>query len=502
LLLVVNGIGLIAGWRLMADFDENRDLAKAPQWSGSLPQFLRAFDAFVKDNFPLRKPFLLGYNSSLYHGFASSSNSRVIIGRNGWIFGAEYDSADGTIASRTLTADYLHRLRIALEERRDWLAEQGIFFLFMFYPTKTTVYGGKYLPGHMQLDSGYESTGRQVARSLGPELAANFVEIEQPLREAAARSDDYYYFTDTHATHEGAFLAVERLRQQLQTHHAQVPLAPYPASETKLDLLSPTAFGRTMGVPFKELSKVRVPLGGFNTGLAEIPPDIAPLVADQPRSLHFVNPKLSGSRLVLIGDSFINRMNYFMGESFAEVIAINLNDSPPTPEGKFPIEVIRTFKPDVVVVAYVESRLVESAEEIARDVVPLLNPPEVRQARLRRLFANAPEPAETVRFEPFATDNGKTAFVVTPTGTMPAQGHLLLHLEYRGEKTIALYWDYPPGALPGEIREIRLGPECRSAFLFLPRTKTGALDVLRTDQREIDPSLLSGQGAWLQVKDL
>jgi hypothetical protein len=241
----------------MADFDENRTLANPPHWSGSLPQFLRDFDAFVKDNFPLRKPFLLGYNSSLYHGFASSSNPRVIIGRNGWVFGAEYDSADGTIASRTLPAKYLHRLRIALEERRDWLAEQGIVFLFMFYPTKTTVYGEKYLPGHRQLDSGYESTGRQVARTLGSELATSCVQIEQPLRDAAEQSDDYYYLTDTHATHEGAFLAVERLREQLRKHHAEVPLAPYPAYETKLDLLSPTAFGRTVLKPTTTISSAR-----------------------------------------------------------------------------------------------------------------------------------------------------------------------------------------------------------------------------------------------------
>jgi len=486
----------------MADFDENRDLAKAPQWSDSLPQYLRAFDAFVKDNFPLRKPFLLGYNSSLYHGFASSSNPRVIIGRNGWIFGAEYDSADGTIESRTLTADYLHRLRISLEERRDWLAEQGIVFLFMFYPTKTTVYGEKYLPGHRQLDSGYESTGRQVARTLGSELATSFVQIEQPLRDAAEQSDDYYYLTDTHATHEGAFLAVERLREQLRKHHAEVPLAPYPAYETKLDLLSPTAFGRIMGVPLKELSKVRAPLGGFNTGLAELPSAVTPLLADQPRALYFANPKLSGSRLVLIGDSFINRMSFFLGESFAEEIVINLNNSPSTPEGRFPTKFLRAYQPDVVVMAYVESRLVESGGELARDVVPLLNPPEVRQARLRRLFGAARGQARQVRFTPFQSDSKTIAFVVKPDGEIPIQGDLLLHLEYRGEKVITLYWDYPPGALPGELREIVLGPDCRSGFLFLPRTKTGALDVLRTDRTELDGSLLSGNGIWVRAGDL
>ncbi|MFZ4682548.1 MAG: alginate O-acetyltransferase AlgX-related protein [Terrimicrobiaceae bacterium] len=498
LLLVVNGIGLIFGWRLMADFDENRDLAKAPQWSGSLPQYLRAFDAFVKDNFPLRKPFLLGYNSSLYYGFRSSSHPRVVIGRNGWIF----DSGDTKTELRHLPARYLRRLRIGLEERRDWLAEQGAVFLFMFYPTKTTAYGERYLPSHARLDSDYVSPTGQAAQSLGPGLAANFVAIEQPLREAATRSDGYYFLTDGHATHEGAFLAVEKLCEQLRSSHSLVPLTSFPAHEFKLDLLYPTSAGRLMGVPLREMSQVRVPNGGFNTKPTALPAAIARAAADQPETQYFANPKVTESRLVLLGDSFTDRMNFYLGESFSEVISINLNNSPATPDGKFPIALLKAFKPNVVVTAYLEARLLESASGIEKDLVPLLNPPEVRQSRLRRLFDGARESTQPVHFTPFVCDNKTIACIVVPNGGIPDQDELLLQLEYRGEKPITLYWDNPTDSLPGEQKEIVLGPDRRKAFIFLPRIKAGALDVLRTDQTEFDESHLSGEGVWVNSTDL
>lgn len=498
-LILGNGGGMLAGWRGPLNFNENRELAGSPVWEGSLPGLLRAIDDYIKDNFPMRSPLLLGYNSLLYHGFHSANNAAVILGDDGWVFGADYDSRDGEIESPRLSPEYIRRLQICMEERADWLHEQGSVFQYMFYPTKTVAYGPKHLPNFVVVDQDFISATKQFASQLGERSRLNHVELEVPLRAAAAEREDIYYKTDTHATHQGAFIAIEQMIAQLQKEFPDLRIPSYPAYRKVPDELYPTAYGRLMGVPFREYSLVNVPEGGFQARIHTTPEKWTELQPEGVDSLYLRNAALEGSRVLMIGDSFSDRMVSYLGELFGETLALSLNRAPATPEGKFPTDLIQSFAPDLMVMVYVESRMEDNGRLLGIDTIPLINPPEVRQSRLRRTWRESGEEEHEAGLKPFIT-NQSVAFEVEPPPSDRSNQLLMLQVNYRGQSPIQLTVDSLAEGLRGELDVLELNEKHGRGYIFLPADPSGTLSALRTNLPVVLPEDIVVVAKWVSVQ--
>lgn len=382
--MIVNGSLTMVGWHPSSNLDENRTLATRPNWEGSLATFLRDTDRWLTDSFAFRKWLASSYNTVLYYVFRSTLKDRIVIGHGPWIFGADFDD-QGRIAPRLLSQDYLKRLKLTLTERRDWLAERGTELILLFMPTKTNVYGDMYLPHSWKFDANQPTESEQLYRFLGVDFAKNVVPVREAIRELSAEIPVYYH-TDGHANHQGSFAAFQRLLDHIATHFPEKAPAPYPASERKLDYMQPTAYGRLMGIPFKDASWVSVPVGGFQF-TEQSPSRLQDMVPTGAKPRFLTNPRAQNIHAVLIGDSFTNRMTAYFGQVFRKTERIHTSNVANLPEEKFPIKFLDMARPDYVVLSYVESRLVACAEVC--DGFPLSNAMDVRQARLRRLFRDA-----------------------------------------------------------------------------------------------------------------
>jgi alginate O-acetyltransferase complex protein AlgJ len=100
----------------------------------------RRFDSYVDDNLPNRS-ILLRLNSWVkFHVFATSPVDNVLVGKQGWLFHrtpADLLEVEGRLERKPYQ---IRRLRVVLEERRDWLAERGIDYLVLIAPTKQSIY--------------------------------------------------------------------------------------------------------------------------------------------------------------------------------------------------------------------------------------------------------------------------------------------------------------------------------------------------------------------------
>lgn len=434
-LLIANGGATLLGIEYRQDFDENRTLAPAPRWSGDLAAYIRGLDAYVNDHFAFRKPLLLEYSHALYHWLGSSLTSKVIVGSGDWLFGASFDGPQ--VSQNSLPESYHRAARLSFLERRDWLKERGVHLSLMFFPVKDVVYS-QHLPRYLRGVSAQPSRSESLYNHMGPGLADNIVPLRQELKAVADAGEwEVYYRGDSHANHLGAFVAYQAFAKSLEklaargVYPASGAPRPYPEFELKPDRHYPSDYSRLIGVPREEFSLVPLPKpAGFTFHEVKPTPAAAALLPKTARPRFMANAAGRG-KVVVLGDSFTTRLAAYFGDNFAESVVVNMNRVATNEDQAFPAKFIDAVRPDVVVLSYVEMRL-GPCEGGCSDVVPTANDPDVRQARLRRLFEQAREskvvPAssatpQTVTLARFANNGAGPATVrVAPAASGPLEG--------------------------------------------------------------------------------
>jgi hypothetical protein len=190
---------------------EKRTLALQPQLltrQGALnTQFMAELDRYIADHFPLRTALISAWHRLNIVLFAQSGNSRVILGREGWLFFAE--TAPSYVGQDSLSAAECARLDIILRLQAEYLARRGIRFLYTVAPNKNTVYPG-------QMPARYpDRTAMNALAGLADSLTTpGYVDLRSLLREqAAAGSQTLYHRTDSHWNNLGARLVVGAILQ-------------------------------------------------------------------------------------------------------------------------------------------------------------------------------------------------------------------------------------------------------------------------------------------------
>jgi hypothetical protein len=386
----LNALLTIGGWQATSSLDENRELAPPPKWNGSITQYVRQADAWLTDNFAFRKPLVEAFNSHLYHELRSTMAKNVIIGTGPWIFGADFDG-QASVSPPRLTPYYLARAKQALTERKNWLEARGIHMLVMFMPTKTSIYGSRFLPSYWRFNETEPTPSEQLYEYLGKDFTRNVVPVRARLTEVSL-DHEVYYHTDTHATQFGTYVAYDEMARHIGSYVPDRIPAPYPEFDLKQDKLEPTGFGRLMGVPFTDFSLVPVPKTGYSH-LEVDPVAGADLLPAGTRVTYYQNPKVRRNRIVVIGDSFTNRMPSILGEVFSESVVLNMNNVT-AQEARFPAAFLDRFRPDFVLLMYVDTRLTDCPEGCGE--FPTSNPPELKGGYLVPLSADPVRSSQTL----------------------------------------------------------------------------------------------------------
>ncbi|EEF59048.1 alginate O-acetyltransferase AlgX-related protein [Pedosphaera parvula] len=214
-------------WDHSRKLNEKRKLAEFPAWhagSNRISNFIIGLDKYYSDHFGFRKQLILFEHAWKRQIYKESPFPDVLIGKYDWLYYSGDHMIENCQGSDLFCLQELHDWQSLLECRRDWLARQGIHYIFVIPPDKHRIYP-EYLPewiAHLgptsKLDQffGYMKTNSSV----------EVLDLRPALMEAK-HSRFTYLRNDTHWNEYGAFVGYQALLQKLscQMPHLK-PLSP------------------------------------------------------------------------------------------------------------------------------------------------------------------------------------------------------------------------------------------------------------------------------------
>jgi hypothetical protein len=206
-----------------------------------VPAFLRRWDSLANDKFAGRDLLVRGNNLLQVRLLRVSPNDMVMLGRDGWLFlDGPHLEMDYFRGEKPFSEEELAGWRRMLVQRHLWFAGQGIRFVFVIAPNKSTIYPEKVATrirrNRSRLDQLLDYLERRP-------LPAGFllVDLRRTLRAGKPRYPVYRQ-TDSHWSEYGALLAANKILRALAR---SFPL-PFPQPEDFNVSLGPAAPGGDM----------------------------------------------------------------------------------------------------------------------------------------------------------------------------------------------------------------------------------------------------------------
>ena len=215
ILVLVAAVWLVPRAIETPDIQENRTLAKAPAWPHHLRdirQFRKDADAYVADNFPIRR-HLIGVLNRVRMLVGVSGSNRVIVGRDGWLF---YDDDSHLGAARNappMTGPEIRAWLSLVAGRTEAVQATGARYLIITPPIKETIY-----PQHAPAwFSGLspERPALTLPKLAAQAQAADVLYLGPPVVAATRAGQKTYSRHDTHWSGYGAYAGYAALMRHL-----------------------------------------------------------------------------------------------------------------------------------------------------------------------------------------------------------------------------------------------------------------------------------------------
>ncbi len=318
---------------------EKRPLAKMPKLivNGKInKEFGKQFENFYNDNFWQRNTCIdknlaiKGFINGRMEGYLE------IEGQNGCLFYKGDDSVSN-YKNKVLFSDMeLLRIKHNLDILNVWCNKNGIKLIVVIPPDKNRVYG-EYFPKHIK-----KVNPKSRVELLREYMSKNSdIEIIYPIEQMYARkkhdSEPLYYYTDTHWTPVGAYVAYNEIIKQINKSYPYVKTLDY----HKLDSTRMTfkeRFGRN---------------GDGADNLKTDDYDIKYLFYKDSKNY---NPAKYDLKVAIIGDSFSGELLFWMGKGFDvnrylynEKVELFVDFSMKLWEDK-----VLSYNPDILIVEFVE----------------------------------------------------------------------------------------------------------------------------------------------------
>lgn len=411
-LLVATILALIAAaWvipRVVAapDIQENRVLAKAPAWPHHLRdirQFRKDADAYVADNFPIRR-HLIGVLNRVRMLVGVSGSNRVIIGRDGWLF---YDDDSHLGAARNdppMAGPEVRAWLSVAAGRTEAVQAAGGRYLIVTPPIKETIY-----PQHTP--AWFDGLSRERPALTLPKLAAqaqaaDVLYLGPPIAAATRAGEKTYSRHDTHWSGYGAYVGYAALMQHL--HDRGLAEGPRPLADFRRMDLPGLRGPRDLALMLGVSSFVDLDFPHFDNpaGEAKLKKTFLGPKQDWTAPQVVETGEVGKPVLLMTRDSFSNELLPFMYSHFSRIILAHNQD------GFWRPDLIERFKPDIVILEVLESGLRVAAGDGPRPSAPAL-------ARIDRVLG-AVAPSAPASTEPLlATMSDKIAAVLTGASATP-----------------------------------------------------------------------------------
>jgi hypothetical protein len=258
-----------------------------------------------------------------YRLFGTSASSKVVIGKQGWLFlgniNPYFDEIDYYRNLKPFTFGELRYWQALLEERRNWLKRRGIEYVFVIAPAKSTIYP-EYMPTAVKKINA-QSRFDQLIAHMHAYSRLRVLDLRPALWQAK-KTRPTYYATDTHWNDWGGYVAYGEIIRQLQTRFNSIKPRSLRDYEFEQVDFRNGDLALMLALPdiFREkewLIRARVPLRAraVLAGELEPPSRIATI------SQHVCDAGVLPAALV-VHDSFAHPLKQFLSEDFSKTVYI------------------------------------------------------------------------------------------------------------------------------------------------------------------------------------
>jgi hypothetical protein len=324
--------------------NENRAPARFPEFRpglGGAREFLTGLESYYSDHFGFRNRLVRWEQHWKWQIFRDARVAQAISGRDGWLYFSGGLMIDDVMGNRPFSEGELEAWRQLLVARRDWLAKQGIRYLFVIAPDKHSIYP-EHLPEWLARSARPHRRLEQFVDWMKTRSDVPVLDLRGALLAEKARAR-VYLRTDTHWNDRGAFAAYRSIIASLN------------ASGMALKPLDSAAFrASAVDLPAGDLARML----GRESSMPEtgeiLLESLPPLVALRPRTdtdlrkkwipgtepLITEHPSAAG-RVVVFRDSFAIALMKFLGYNFNRAVYVW--------QQNWDRAIIEREKPDVVI---------------------------------------------------------------------------------------------------------------------------------------------------------
>jgi hypothetical protein len=327
---------------------ENRRPSSWPRFEGITlsAAFISGIEAYFNDHFGFRKQLVRWNNHWKGQLFKDASGRDVLIGREGWLFLASGRMFEHWTRQIRWSEQEMSAWARFLEQRRDWLRERGIKYIFVVPADKHTVYP-EFLPEWMQKGS-QPSKIEQLSAFMKAHSTVAVLDLAPALIEARKLHPSYLK-TDTHWNLFGAFAGARALVAALRLQCPGLEPLPLDVYDWKTVPREGQDLARLMGRPedypeTQALEPIAVKLLPMLKELRN--PARLPQLGASDLYPCFTSNALATGKAIVFGDSFAKAWHPFLGQHFKEVLYVRYGDWDPA--------FIAREKPDVIIDEMVE----------------------------------------------------------------------------------------------------------------------------------------------------
>ncbi len=313
---------------------EFRDLAPLPRFDRH-----EEIDAYVRDHFGMRESLVGLANLTSLLFFHEALDSRMVLGREGWLFYNEYSEIP---YETPLSTEQLEIWRAYMEGRTRWFRRHKIPFYFFVTPDKQSIY-----PEYLAYSRKVPTRTQQLKEYLEKHSFVRILEPTDALLEGKKSGIRLYYKHGTHWNSMGAFVAYRFLAKHLPAFIPE-PIGPE-RLEVHVDYFPEQSLLRMMHLRFLGMfdQSVENVLKGSRATIIDVSPPSFP--ATEWRLYSTGDSRLP--RALVYNDSFFTLLMPYFSQHFDRVLYVNRGSM------QMSAEDLQSMQPQLVIQQFVERKL-------------------------------------------------------------------------------------------------------------------------------------------------
>lgn len=305
-------VGMLLGWG--AESTENRTMTAMPDLYTAEEDridpnlnYTSELGEYYSENFGFRQELVTANSWMNEKLFGRSSNSKTVVGRDGWYFLSE--TLDDYRGVSALSERGIYRLKRTLDLINEYSIDSNITFVFFVAPNKNSIYP-EYMPWNIR-QSSYPSNLDRLSKEMKED--AYYLDVKTVLQKSAQDQSRYIYLkNDSHWNNIGALAAYNALQDNLNSRIKKYDYMP--VDESKLYISQTEISGDLTTMLYPSLTRTDVQ---YELGL------IRSFSSDKPLN-NMMDPEINTTcqgryyNIICYRDSFFNAFIPINSNAFAK----------------------------------------------------------------------------------------------------------------------------------------------------------------------------------------